>query len=42
MFVHFCAIRGEGFRSLADRQRVEFNVVDEQKGLQAQDVVVAE
>lgn len=42
MFVHIRAIRGERFRSLTDGQRVGFNVVDEQKGLQAQDVVVAQ
>lgn len=40
VFVHFRAIRGEGFRSLEDGQRVEFNVVQGQKGLQADDVQV--
>ncbi|MEX0731885.1 MAG: cold-shock protein [Aquisalimonadaceae bacterium] len=42
VFVHFRAIRGEGYRSLEDGQRVEFNVVEGQKGLQADDVVVVE
>lgn len=42
VFVHFRAIRGEGYRSLEDGQRVEFNVVQGQKGLQADDVVAVE
>ena len=40
VFVHFRAIRGEGHRSLTDGQRVEFNVTQGQKGLQAEDVAV--
>jgi CspA family cold shock protein len=40
IFVHFSAIRGEGFRSLEEQQRVEFNVAEGDKGLQAQDVIV--
>lgn len=40
VFVHFRQIRGEGFRSLKDGQQVEFNVVQGQKGLQAEDVTV--
>ncbi|HKK04542.1 MAG: cold-shock protein [Gammaproteobacteria bacterium] len=42
VFVHFRAIRGEGFRSLQDGQKVEFTVTQGQKGLQAEDVVVVE
>ncbi|RLK48205.1 putative cold-shock DNA-binding protein [Alkalispirillum mobile] len=38
VFVHFRAIRGEGFRSLDEGQQVEFNVVRGPKGLQAEDV----
>ncbi|MCC5809377.1 MAG: cold-shock protein [Ectothiorhodospiraceae bacterium] len=38
VFVHFRAIRGDGYRTLEDGQRVEFNVVEGQKGLQADDV----
>jgi CspA family cold shock protein len=38
VFVHFRQIRGEGYRSLADGQRVEFAVTEGQKGLQAEDV----
>lgn len=38
VFVHFRQVRGEGYRSLADGQRVEFTVTEGQKGLQAEDV----
>jgi len=40
VFVHFNAIVGEGYRNLNEGDRVEFVVVQGQKGLQAQDVVV--
>lgn len=40
VFVHFRAIRGDGYRSLEQGQRVEFSVKDGQKGLQAEDVSV--
>ncbi len=39
VFVHHSAIQGEGFRSLAEDQEVEFEVVQGQKGPQAQNVV---
>jgi len=39
VFVHFSAIQGDGFRSLAENQEVEFEVVQGQKGPQAQNVV---
>ena len=38
IFVHFRAIRGDGFRTLRDGQKVEFTVVEGQKGFQAEDV----
>lgn len=38
VFVHYQAIRGEGHRSLAEGQQVEFSVTNGQKGLQAEDV----
>ena len=41
VFVHYRAIRGEGHRILTEGQRVEFEVVDKDKGLQAEDVVAA-
>jgi CspA family cold shock protein len=34
--VHFSAIAGDGFKSLAEGQQVEFEVVRSPKGLQAQ------
>jgi len=40
IFVHFSAVRGEGFKSLQEKQKVEFTVTEGDKGLQAQDVVV--
>ena len=38
VFVHHSAIQGNGFKTLAEGQRVEFEVVQGQKGLQAKDV----
>ncbi len=40
VFVHYSSIRGEGFRNLEEGQRVEFNVEQGRKGLQATDVTV--
>lgn len=42
VFVHFRAIRGDGYRSLNEGQKVEFVVKRGPKGLQAEDVSVAE
>jgi CspA family cold shock protein len=39
VFVHFSAIGGEGFKSLDEGQRVEFEVVDGDRGPQAANVV---
>ena len=39
VFVHFSAIVSEGYKSLTEGQRVEFEVVQGQKGLQAANVV---
>lgn len=39
VFVHYSAITGEGFKSLDEGQRVEFNVVDGNRGPQAENVV---
>ncbi len=38
VFVHFTAILADGFKSLAEGQRVEFEVVRGDKGLQAKAV----
>lgn len=35
VFVHFTAIEGEGFRTLAPGDAVEFEIVEGPKGLQA-------
>jgi len=39
VFVHFSAIKGDGFKTLAEGQKVEFSVSDGQKGPQADDVI---
>jgi CspA family cold shock protein len=41
VFVHYSEIDDTGYRSLEEGQRVEFTVVDGQKGPQAQKVVLA-
>ena len=38
VFVHFSAITMDGYKSLQEGQRVEFEVVQGQKGLQAANV----
>ena len=38
VFVHFSAIAGEGYKSLTEGQRVAFDVVQGDKGLQASNV----
>ncbi|MCX5410133.1 cold-shock protein (plasmid) [Streptomyces sp. NBC_00335] len=38
VFVHFSAIQGSGFRNLEENQRVEFEVTQGQRGLQADKV----
>ncbi len=38
VFVHHSAITGDGFKSLAEGQKVEFTVTQGQKGLQAENV----
>ena len=35
LFAHFSEIQGSGFKTLAESQRVEFEVTQGQKGLQA-------
>jgi cold shock protein len=40
VFAHFSAIKGDGFKTLAEGQRVEFTVTTGQKGPQAENIVV--
>ena len=42
VFVHFRAIRGTGYRTLSDGQKVSFNIMESKKGFQADDVEVEE
>lgn len=42
IFVHFRAIRGEGHRILIEGQRVEFQAIQRDKGLQAEDVAICD
>jgi CspA family cold shock protein len=39
VFVHFSAIQGNGFKTLAEGERVTFDVKKGPKGLQAENVV---
>lgn len=39
VFVHFSAIAGDGYKSLDEGQRVQFNVIQGNRGPQAENVV---
>jgi len=41
IFVHYSAILGDGYRNLEEGQRVEFEVEESPKGLQAASVTIA-
>ncbi len=38
VFVHYSALEGEGFKTLAEGDEVEFDIVDGEKGPAAQNV----
>lgn len=40
VFVHFTAINATGYRTLEEGQQVEFEVIEGDKGPQAQEVVI--
>ncbi len=40
VFVHFTAINTSGYRTLEEGQQVEFEVIQGEKGPQAQEVVI--
>jgi len=39
VFVHYSSIKGDGFKTLAEGQEVEFTVTQGEKGPQAENVV---
>lgn len=39
VFAHFSAIKGDGFKTLVEGQKVEFTVTQGQKGPQAENIV---
>ena len=39
VFVHFTAIKEDGFKTLEEGQKVEFEIVQEERGEKAQNVV---
>jgi cold shock protein len=41
LFAHFSQIQGSGFKSLTESQRVQFEVTQGQKGLQASNICPA-
>ena len=41
VFVHYTAIEGEGFKTLAEGQKVDFDLIDGPKGPQASKVAKA-
>lgn len=42
IFVHYSGLNMEGFKALQERQNVEFDVIETEKGSQAMNVTVIE
>lgn len=42
VFAHFSQIQGDGFKTLAEGQKVEFTIADGAKGPQAENIVKLE
>jgi CspA family cold shock protein len=42
VFVHYSAIQSDGYRALEDGQKVEFEIVQGRKGLEASNLTIAE
>jgi CspA family cold shock protein len=42
VFVHYSVIQGDGYRALKDGQKVEFEIVQGRKGLEAGNVIAVE
>ncbi|NVK11469.1 MAG: cold-shock protein [Gammaproteobacteria bacterium] len=42
VFVHYRSIQGEGYKTLDEGQRVEYQMVSSDKGLQAEEVTALE
>ncbi len=40
VFVHFSALQMDGFKTLEEGQKVEFDIVESDRGLQAANVVI--
>ncbi len=42
VFVHYSAISGDGFKTLEEGDRVQFEIFEDEKGPRAKDVVVSQ
>ncbi len=42
IFVHYTSIQGDGFKTLLEGQRVEYEVTDGPKGLKAENVTASD